>query len=63
MILFATPVLKEVYDSDWGTVLLDDIEVLGESIENMKVKNFKLCEMAGNSFFKSKGKKVFNSTL
>ncbi|WP_138207503.1 DUF362 domain-containing protein [Haloimpatiens lingqiaonensis] len=48
-----TPVLKEVYDSKWGAVLPKDIEVLGEKIENMKQKDFKLCRKGGNFYFKN----------
>lgn len=46
-----TPVLKEVYDNNWGAVLPKDIQVLGESIENMKCKDFKLCRKGGNFYF------------
>jgi len=45
------PVLKEAYDYEWGVVLPKDIEVLGESIEGMKAKNFKLCRKGGNFYF------------
>lgn len=37
-----TPALKEVFESKWGAVLPEEIEVLGETIETMKAKNFKL---------------------
>lgn len=46
-----TPVLKEAYDNKWGAVLPEDIEILGERFENMKVKDFKLCRKAGNFYF------------
>lgn len=46
-----TPVLKEVYDSKWGPVLSKDINILGENIESMKAKDFKLCRKGGNFYF------------
>lgn len=46
-----TPVLKEAYDNNWGTVLPKDIEILGEKLEDMKVKDFKLIRKAGNFYF------------
>ncbi|MBW9173699.1 DUF362 domain-containing protein [Clostridium estertheticum] len=46
-----TPVLKEAYDSNWGVVLPKDINILGEKLEDMKVKNFKLCRKGGNFYF------------
>lgn len=46
-----TPVLKEVYDSKWGAVLPEEIEVLGETIESMKAKNFQLCRKGGSFYF------------
>ncbi|MCY6485847.1 DUF362 domain-containing protein [Clostridium aestuarii] len=46
-----TPVLKEAYDSKWGAVLPDEIEILGETIENMKPSDFKLCRKGGNFYF------------
>ncbi len=48
-----TPVLKEAYESNWGAVLPKDITIVGESFEEMKVKDFKLCRKAGNFYFKS----------
>jgi Formate hydrogenlyase subunit 6/NADH:ubiquinone oxidoreductase 23 kD subunit (chain I) len=45
------PVLKEAYDSKWGVVLPEDINVLGEEIEKMKVDDFKLCRKGGNFHF------------
>ena len=38
-----TPTLKEAHDNKWGAVLPEEIEVLGEKIEDMKAKDFKLC--------------------
>ncbi|MBU3130670.1 DUF362 domain-containing protein [Clostridium tagluense] len=46
-----TPVLKEAYDSKWGVVLPEDINILGEKLESMKAKNFKLCRKGGNFYF------------
>ncbi|MBZ9632731.1 DUF362 domain-containing protein [Clostridium sp. FP1] len=46
-----TPVLKEAYDSKWGVVLPGDINILGEKLESMKAKNFKLCRKGGNFYF------------
>lgn len=45
------PVLKEAYDSRWGAVLAQDIEVLGEKVENMKAKDFKLIRKGGSFYF------------
>ncbi|MBU3218397.1 DUF362 domain-containing protein [Clostridium estertheticum] len=46
-----TPVLKEAHDSKWGVVLPKDINILGEKLEDMKAKNFKLCRKGGNFYF------------
>jgi uncharacterized protein (DUF362 family)/Pyruvate/2-oxoacid:ferredoxin oxidoreductase delta subunit len=46
-----TPTLKEAYDYKWGAVLPEDIEVLGEKLEAMKAKNFKLCRTGGEFHF------------
>ena len=46
-----TPVLKEAYDSKWGAVLPKDINILGEDLEYMKAKDFKLCRKGGNFHF------------
>lgn len=48
-----TPVLKEAYDNKWGAVLPEEIDVLGEKIEDMKAKNFKLSRKGGNFHFAS----------
>lgn len=45
------PVLKEAYDYQWGKVLPEEIEVLGESIESMKAKDFELCRKGGDFYF------------
>lgn len=42
-----TPTLKEAYDNKWGAVLPSEIEVLGENIDNMKAKEFRLARTAG----------------
>ena len=47
------PVLKEAHDYKWGAVLQSEIEVLGESIDKLKVSDFKLCRKAGNFHFVS----------
>ena len=46
-----TPVLKEAYDHKFGAVIPEDIEILGEKINDMKAKNFKLCRKGGNFHF------------
>lgn len=46
-----TPVLKEAYDSKWGAVLPNDISILGEKLESMKAKDFKLCRSGGSFHF------------
>ncbi|MFL0197515.1 DUF362 domain-containing protein [Clostridium sp. WILCCON 0269] len=45
------PALKEAYDSKWGKVLPEDIEVVGEKIESMKVKDFELSRKGGDFYF------------
>jgi len=45
------PLLKEAYDYKWGEVIPENIEILGEKLENMKVKDFQLCREAGNFHF------------
>lgn len=56
------PILKVAYESKWGNVMPEDIEILGEKVENMKCKNFKLSRNASvinfispslNNFIKS----------
>jgi uncharacterized protein (DUF362 family)/ferredoxin len=46
-----TPVLKEAFDSNWGIVLPENIDIVGETLEKMKSSNFKLCRDAGNFYF------------
>lgn len=48
--VFAVPFLKVAHDTKWGAVRPEEIEVLGEKVEDMKCKDFKL----------SRGAKVFN---
>ncbi|MCP3966437.1 MAG: DUF362 domain-containing protein [Lentisphaerae bacterium] len=48
------PALKEAHDHQWGTVLPEDIEVLGEAISEMKVDDFEKARAAGNFFFLGK---------
>lgn len=38
-----TPILKNVYENNWGKVLPKDINILGEKLQDMKAKNFQLC--------------------
>lgn len=45
------PTLKEAYDAKWGTVLTKDIEVVGEKVEDMKVKDFKKIRKGGSFYF------------
>ncbi|WP_315121829.1 DUF362 domain-containing protein [uncultured Clostridium sp.] len=47
------PVLKEAKNYNFGPVLPNEIEVLGEKIENLKVDDFKLCRKAGSFYFVS----------
>lgn len=44
--VLTVPFLKVTHDTNWGTVLPEDIDVLGEKIEDMKCKNFKLSRNA-----------------
>lgn len=46
-----TPVLKEAYDCGYGAVLPDEIQVLGESVKELKAKNFQLCRNGGDFHF------------
>ncbi|MGH4118234.1 DUF362 domain-containing protein [Clostridium sp.] len=40
------PFLKVAYDTKWGAVIPEEIDILGEKIEHMKCKNFKLSRNA-----------------
>jgi uncharacterized protein (DUF362 family)/NAD-dependent dihydropyrimidine dehydrogenase PreA subunit len=44
--VLAVPFLKIAHETKWGAVLPEEIEVLGEKIEDMKCKNFKLSRSA-----------------
>jgi uncharacterized protein (DUF362 family)/NAD-dependent dihydropyrimidine dehydrogenase PreA subunit len=44
--VLSIPVLKAAHDTGWGKVLPEEIEVLGEKIEDMKCRNFKLSRSA-----------------
>jgi len=40
------PFLKMAYDTKWGAVIPEEIDVVGEKVEHMKCKNFKLSRNA-----------------
>ena len=44
--VLSVPFLKVAHDTNWGPVLPGEIKILGEDIENMKCKNFKLSRSA-----------------
>jgi len=44
--VLSIPILKVAYDTKWGAVIPEEIEVLGGKVENMKCKNFKLSRNA-----------------
>lgn len=44
--VLSVPFLKVAYDTGWGAVLPEEIDVLGEKIENMKCRDFKLSRNA-----------------
>jgi Pyruvate/2-oxoacid:ferredoxin oxidoreductase delta subunit len=44
--VLTVPFLKVAHDTNWGAVLPEEIEVLGEKVENMKCKGFKLSRNA-----------------
>lgn len=44
--VLSVPFLKVANDTKWGVVLPEDIEILGEKIEDMKSKDFKLSRSA-----------------
>lgn len=46
-----TPLLKEVYDYGWGAVTADQIEVIGEKLDDMKVDDFELIRKGGTFHF------------
>ncbi|AWI07501.1 DUF362 domain-containing protein [Clostridium drakei] len=45
------PVLKEAFDNNWGEVFEKNIQVLGEKVNDMLVKDFELCREGGNFYF------------
>jgi uncharacterized protein (DUF362 family)/Pyruvate/2-oxoacid:ferredoxin oxidoreductase delta subunit len=45
------PLLKEAHENNWGKVLSKDIEIFGENIDNMKIKDFQLCRKGGSFYF------------
>jgi uncharacterized protein (DUF362 family)/Pyruvate/2-oxoacid:ferredoxin oxidoreductase delta subunit len=45
--VLSVPFLKAAHDTKWGTVLPEEIKILGESLESMKCKDFKLSRSAG----------------
>jgi len=44
--VLTVPLLKVAHDTKWGAVMPEEIEVLGEKLEDMKCKNFKLSRSA-----------------
>lgn len=44
--VLAVPILKVAQQTSWGTVMPDEIEVLGETINDMKCEDFKLSRNA-----------------
>ncbi|MDF2989422.1 MAG: thylakoid-associated protein, partial [Eubacterium sp.] len=44
--VLSIPYLKVAHETGWGTVLPDEIQVLGEKVENMKSQDFKLSRNA-----------------
>ncbi|MFT8316514.1 MAG: DUF362 domain-containing protein [Clostridium sp.] len=44
--VLAIPILKVAHDTKWGTVIPKEIEILGEKVEDMKCKDFKLSRSA-----------------
>lgn len=44
--VLAVPFLKAAHDTKWGTVLPEEIEILGEKLESLKSRDFKLSRSA-----------------
>ncbi len=44
--VLAVPFLKAAHDTKWGTVLPEEIEILGEKLESLKSRDFKLSRNA-----------------
>lgn len=57
------PYLKEAYDSNWGKVLPDDIDIIGEKIDDLIADGFKLCRKGGNFYFKNPRATAFLKSL
>lgn len=57
------PILKEAFDSKWGTVMSEEIQVLGEKIENLKAKDFQLIRKGGKFYFKNPKVNAFLKSL
>lgn len=57
------PILKEAFDSKWGTVMPEEIQVLGEKIENLKVEDFQLIRKGGKFYFKNPKVNAFLKSL
>lgn len=45
--VLSVPFLKAVHETNWGKVMPDDIEVLGETVDSLKCNDFKLSRSAG----------------
>lgn len=45
--VLSVPFLKAAHDTKWGAVLPEEIEILGESLESMRCKDFRLSRSAG----------------
>ncbi|OPX43786.1 NAD(P)H-quinone oxidoreductase subunit I [Ruminiclostridium hungatei] len=61
--VLAVPVLKAAQAANWGTVLPEEIEVLGRSIEEMKCRDFKLSRNAKVINFLTPGLTSLVSTM
>lgn len=57
------PALKEAFDNKWGAVLPEEIEVLGESIEALKVEDFELIRKGGEFHVKNPRVNAFLRSL
>lgn len=44
--VLTVPILKVAHDTNWGAVLPEEVEILGEKIENLKCKDFRLSRNA-----------------
>ncbi len=61
--VLAVPVLKAAHNAGWGTVLPEEIEVLGRNIEEMKCRDFKLSRNAKVVNFLTPGLTSLVSTM